>query len=115
MELKATVFAAAALGLCLSAAPAQAQSQGILVCQITLGQFAEDVYASKAKLRPDQIETARQVVDVGRSQCRSGSDLVMTDISTSRTALALKSGTQARSRFSDFWPAPPEELASLGQ
>lgn len=115
MGVKATILTMAALGLCLGATSAQAQSQGVLTCQIALGQFAEDVYAAKARLRPNQLDTARAVVDVGRSQCRSGPDLVLTDIQTTRIALNLRSGQHAGSRFSDFWPVSPEELALLNE
>ncbi|MCR6629784.1 MAG: hypothetical protein NVV74_06870 [Magnetospirillum sp.] len=109
--MKATV-AAAAFGLCVWAAPAFAE-QGILTCQITLGQFAEDVYTSKARLTPAQMDAARDLVEVGRSQCRSGSDLVMTDIQSARQAWDLDTGRRVGSQFSSFWPASPSELALL--
>lgn len=113
MEIKTTVFAAATLGLCLGAAPAWAETQGILACQITLSHFAEDVAVSKSRLTPAQLGQARDIVDVGRSQCRSGSDLVMTDVRAARQAMNLQTGRRAGSNFSDFWPASPEELAVL--
>lgn len=113
MDIKPTIFVAAALLACLGSAPAWAQAQGILACQITLSQFAEDVFASKARLRPNQISTAQQVVEVGRSQCRSTPDLVMTNIRTTRATMDLATGRRAGSHFSDFWPAPPGEVASL--
>lgn len=115
METKAIAIAAAALGLCLSAEPARAQSQGIITCQITLSQFAEDVLASKARLSPRQLDDARQIVDVGRSQCRSDPNLVLTDIRSARTAMPLQSGARVSGNFSDFWPARPEELSSLSE
>jgi hypothetical protein len=113
MGLKATVFAAAVLGACLGPASASAQSQGILTCQITLSQFAEDVVAAKSRLNPAQRQTAAEVVDVGRSQCRSTPDLVFSDIQAARVAWNLPTGRRAGNRFSNFWPPAPEELALL--
>lgn len=114
MNLKTTVMTAAAL-LLFGSGAAQAQSQGILACQIQLSQFAEDIYASKAQLRPGQLAAARQVVDVGRSQCRSGPDLVNANIQSQRQSLALASGKHAGNRFDEFWPADPQELSLLSE
>lgn len=113
MGLKATALAAVALGLCLNAAPAAAQSQGIMTCQIILSQFTEDVLAAKTRLAPAQRHTALQVVDVGRSQCRSTPDLVFSDIQSARVAWNLRPTGRSGNRLSDFWPAAPEELALL--
>lgn len=113
MQIKTTVLAAATLALCLGAAPATAQDKGIIACQLSLSQFADDVAASKSRLNAAQLENARNIVDVGRSQCRSGTDLVLTDIRSARTAMNLQTGRRFGSNFSDFWPAPPAELASL--
>lgn len=115
MEIRTTVLAAAALGLCLSAAPAWAQSQGILTCQLSLSQFAEDVVASKPRLNVRQLQDATQIVDVGRSQCRSGPQLVLTDIRAARTAMNLQTGRRMGDSFTDFWPAPSDELALLSR
>lgn len=114
MEIKTTAFAAAAaLFLGLGATPAHAQDKGIIACQISLSQFAEDVTASKPRLSAAQLGQARDIVDVGRSQCRSGTQLVLTDIRAARTAMNLQMGRRAGTQFSDFWPAQPAELASL--
>lgn len=115
MEIKTTVFAAAAVGVCLGAAPAWAQSQGILTCQLTLSQFADDILASKARLNAVQLQDAAQIVDVGRSQCRSGPQLVLTDIRAARTAMNLQTGRRMGSSFTDFWPAPADEVALLSR
>ncbi|HLO78492.1 MAG TPA: hypothetical protein VK196_18710 [Magnetospirillum sp.] len=115
MDIKTTVVSAAAIGLCLVAAPVRAQPQGILTCQITLSQFAEDVYASKGRLPANQLHQARQIVDVGRSQCRSSPQLVLSDVRSARTAMKLDTGRRMGTRFSDFWPASSEELAELGR
>lgn len=116
MEIR-TACVAAAVALCLGvgAVPAQAQDKGIIACQISLSQFAEDVAASKARLTPVQMKQARDIVDVGRSQCRSGTDLVLTDIRTARVAMHLQTGRRLGTQFSDFWPARPAELASLSR
>ncbi|MGE5475768.1 MAG: hypothetical protein ACM3Q1_03875 [Bacteroidales bacterium] len=115
MESKSTAFAAAAFGLCLGAVPlpAAASQSGILACQITLSEFAEDVAASKPRLNPNQLSEAREVVDVGRSQCRSTPQLVWSDIRAARTAMRLPTSGHPSYRFSDFWPATPQEMASL--
>lgn len=114
MEIRTTVFAAAAaLCLGLGAAPAHAQDKGIITCQISLSQFAEDVAASKSRLSPAQLGQARDIVDVGRSQCRSTTQLVLSDIRAARTAMNLQTGRRAGTQFSDFWPARPAEVASL--
>ncbi|HTH16510.1 MAG TPA: hypothetical protein VL974_07650 [Magnetospirillum sp.] len=114
MEMKTTALAAVALGCCLAATPAAAR-QGILTCQITLSQFAEDVYADKARLTPTQLHTARQIVEIGRGQCRSGPQLVMDDITSARTAWHLPTGRHTGTQFSDFWPASPHELSMLSE
>lgn len=114
MIIKATVMTAAAV-LALSSTAAKADTQGILACQISLSQFAEDVYASKARLRPDQLTAARQVVDVGRSQCRSGAQLVTTNVRSMRQALRLDEGRRTGSQFDDFWPADQQEQALLSE
>lgn len=116
MELRTAMFAAAAaLCLGLGTAPAQAQDKGIIACQISLSQFADDVAASKSRLNAAQLAQARDIVDVGRSQCRSGTELVLSDIRAARTAMHLQTGRRAGSAFSDFWPARPAELASLSR
>lgn len=109
--MSATVFAAAALMCGVTAA--QAQTQGILTCQIDLSQFAQDVYQSKARLTPTQLSAARKLVEVGRSQCRSGPDLVNVNIRSMRQSLALSTGQPSAIGFSEFWPASPEELSLL--
>ncbi len=112
MTLKATVLAAAAL-LCASAAPATASPEGILACEINLSQFAEDVYQSKANLRPGQLALAADVVDVGRGQCRSSPGIVDANVRATRQQLSLATGKRAGSRFDSFWPASPQELSML--
>lgn len=113
MQIKTTVLAAASVGLCLAAAPAHASDQGILTCQITLSQFAEDVTASKGRLSQGQLQDARQIVDIGRSQCRSTPQLVMTDVQVARKTMRLASASGPTHHFSDFWPATPQEEALL--
>ena len=106
MDKTPTVFAAAAL-LCLFASPpARAETQGILACQITLSQFAEDALASKTRLNAEQLHRVGHIVDLGRSQCRSGPDLVLANIQSARAALPLQTGRRMGTRFSDFWPTP---------
>ncbi|MBC7908153.1 MAG: hypothetical protein H7Y60_15610 [Rhodospirillaceae bacterium] len=112
MTLKATVMTAAALVL-LGTGAAQAQTNGILACQIHLSQFADDVYASKGQLSAGQLAAARQAVDVGRSQCRSTPQLVNSNVQSLRRDLALNTGKQAGNQFDDFWPADPQELSQL--
>ncbi|MGE5516511.1 MAG: hypothetical protein ACM31D_11900 [Bacteroidota bacterium] len=114
MEIRTTLLTAAALGLLLSAAPAGAQSApGILACQIALSQFAEDASAAKASLSDSRLTDIRKFVDLGRSQCRSSPQVVMTETRTARTALRLHDSGRAVAQFSDFWPPTREEMASL--
>lgn len=114
MESRTILFAAAMLGPLLAAAPAGAQSTpGILACQITLSQFAEDVSAAKASLSESRLAEVRKFVDLGRSQCRSSPQIVMTETRTARTALRLRDSGHAVAQFSDFWPPTREEMASL--
>ncbi|MBC7951500.1 MAG: hypothetical protein H7Z12_06705 [Rhodospirillaceae bacterium] len=112
MKLQATVMTAAVLTLFATGA-AQAQGQGIITCQITLSQFAEDVYTSKSRLQPGQLAAARQAVDVGRSQCRSTPALVNTNVQSLRQQMALSTGRQTGVQFDDFWPADQQELSLL--
>lgn len=115
MDIRTTVLTAAAVGVCIAAAPAaRADHPGILACQVTLSQFADDVVASKSRLSDTQLHQARQLVDIGRGQCRSSPQIVQTDVRSARTAMRLPSGgTGATYAFSDFWPAPPQDLAEL--
>lgn len=114
MKTIATAAAMAAAALLMGTGVAKANSQGTLTCQIALTQFADDVINSKAQLRPAHLEAARQLVEVGRSQCRSGAGLVIADISALRQALPLTtSGDQVARGADDFWPASDEELAAL--
>lgn len=119
MTLKATVITAAPLllvgALLVSMGTAQAQTQGILACQIQLSQFAEDVYASKGQLRPGQLAAAQQVVEVGRSQCRSSPNLVNINVQSMRQSLALDTSKHTGSQFDDFWPADQQELSLLSK
>lgn len=39
--------------------------------------------------------------------------LVLANISSARTGMDLANGQRALTRFSDFWPASPDELALL--
>lgn len=114
MDTKITL-SAVVLGLVLAAGPAAASDQGILTCQITLSQFADDVAASKARLNASQLHEARQILDIGRGQCRSGPQIVMTDVRVARNAMRLSSSGNPTYAYSDFWPASPQELASLSR
>lgn len=108
--------ALAVAALPLAAATARAESQGILTCQIALTQFSEDVVNSKARLRPGHLAAAAQLVEVGRSQCRSGPAIVLADITAMRQALPLTTGGgQVARGGDDFWPPSDEELAALVQ
>jgi hypothetical protein len=111
MKMNATVFAAAA-ALCVTA-PAWAEESGILVCQIGVSQFAEDIYGSKANLRPGQLAAAADLVELSRSQCRSSPGIVNANITAARQQLSLATGRRAGTRFDDFWPASDEELSML--
>lgn len=113
MDIRTTALAAATFGLCVTTAPARASDQGILTCQITLSQFAEDVTASKARLSQGQLHDASQIVDIGRSQCRSTPQLVMTNVRAARNTMRLTSAAGPTHHFSDFWPATPQEEALL--
>lgn len=110
-----TTLSAMVLGLLLVAGPAGAGDQGILTCQITLSQFADDVAASKSRLNASQLHEAQQLLDIGRGQCRSSPQIVMTDVRVARNAMRLQSSGHPTYAYSDFWPASPQELASLSR
>lgn len=88
---------------------------GILICEMSVSEFAEDAAAMKNQLSVNQMAAARQLVDVGRSQCRSSPDIVDANIMSMRAALRLGSlpQTQSATRFDEFWPASREELSEL--
>lgn len=107
---KAMIVAALVL---LAGGPAAWAKTGILVCQMAVSEFAADTADTRNRLSASQLAAARQLVDVGRSQCRSSSDIVEGNIQAMRQALAIGSGPQAAERFDDFWPADREELSAL--
>lgn len=111
-RVKAVVLAAASLGLCVAATPAGAQSQGIIACQIVLGQFADDAVANRNRLNARQLDSARQLVDVGRNQCRSTPQLTMTEVQVTRNALRLP---RSAAGVGNSWSVGPEEVASLSR
>lgn len=114
MEIKtATALAVAALGLALGPAPAAAQSQGIITCQITLGQFAQDAVAARDRLTTTEADTIAKLVDVSHGQCRSSPQLVMTNIRAARTMMELPTTQQARMGFDNSWSTDSQEVAEL--
>lgn len=97
----------------LTASPAAWARSGSLACEISLSEFATDAADSRNRLSANQLAAARQLVEIGRSQCRSSPDIVEGNISAMRQDLAIGSGPQSAERFDDFWPADREELSEL--
>lgn len=95
----------------MAGGPAAWANSGSLACQISLSEFAAD--AAVAQLSSNQAAAVRQVVDVGRSQCRSSPDLVRTDMQVLRQSFAIGSGAQSAAGVDEFWPANRDELAAI--
>lgn len=115
MDIRTTAIAAAGLAVWLGAGtfPAHAQSHGIIACEIELGMFASDVEAAGSSLQPQAREAARDVIDVGIGQCRSGPQLTMTNIRSTRQAIGLPGNPADRPLVANYWSAPSEDMASL--
>lgn len=101
-----------AVSLMALTSPAVART-GILICQMGVTEFADDAARNKDRLSVNQMAAVRQLVDVSRSQCRWGPDIVDANIMSMRGAFAIGSGPQSAERFDEFWPASREELSAM--
>ena len=97
----------------LAASPSAWARTGSLACGMMVSEFAADAADSRNRLSANQMAAVRQLVDIGRGQCRSSPDIVEGNVTAMRQALAIGSGPQAAGRFDDFWPADREELSEL--
>lgn len=107
--------AAAMLGL---SGTAQA-NVGILTCQMLVTEFVGDVAAGNVRMGAGDAERVNDFIEVARSQCRSGTGIVVAELSALRNELGLSSGMMgpqaAMTRYDDFWPVDESELLLDGR